>query len=190
MAPFNREPGSHKLPYGLPLGIALPEEFSYMSLGVDHNMARDGRAVTVPDGLYYAVTAEDAPVAFHSFAVVLECASRPLPDLFGALPELTNVLVLQVRDPDNDIIGDFPAERPIQANWDWYRLGPEYVTYDTYPLAQPGAGSVSVLIATQPAEDAVALERGWSIGFLIQDDLSDLADFSAVAFGRRLEPRS
>lgn len=182
---FHRLPGSHLLPYGLPLGIAIQSEFSLGSLGVDHNMAVNASVTEA----FFSVKAIGSPVAFHSFTVIVECATRPLPHLFGDLPELTNGLVLQVRDPDDNPVGSFPVERPITANWDWYRLGPEYVTYDAGEK-KDDPGNVAIQIATQPALDAIALEEDWSIGFLIRDDLTGLLDFSAVAFGRRLHPTS
>jgi len=184
---FHRLPGSHLLPYGLPLGIAIQSEFSLGGLGIDHNMGIN----TLPAERFFSVKAIGSPVAYHSFSIVVTCVGRPLPGLFGDLPALTNGIVLQVRDPDDNPVGSFPVERPITANLDWYRLGPESVTYDSVPLgAPPGIGSVAVRIATQPALDAIALEEDWSIGFVCNDDLSGLLDFSAVAFGRRLHPTS
>lgn len=182
--PQFREPGSTALPYGLALGVSIQAEFEEDDFPTIGNMAVNG--LVTPR--FFGVQAGTDPVAFHTFQIVIRTNGNMVsPDLFGDLGPLPLGIVLAVRDPDRNIIGTAPAT-PIRDNGDWYLLGPAVVNYDLGFGANPGS-VIAILLQTRPAEDAISLLPGFSLGFLIQDDLSALAEFRAVAFGRNLHPQ-
>lgn len=181
--PLFREPGTYALPYGLPLGVSIQAEFELDDFPDIRNMAVDGSVTSK----FFAVTAGPSPVAFHTFMILVRSdTNQVFPETFGDLGPLPKGIQLAVRDPDRNILGTAPTT-PVRDNADWYLLGPEYVNYDLG--FGPHMGSiVAIQVRTQPSEDAIALLPGFSLGFLIQDDLSMLTEFRAVAFGRNLKP--
>lgn len=158
----------------------LPENQAYITLldGATRNMNVNGSATPV---VYKAIVPVGKEIEFRRMNVLVQDGSMDLSD-FGAIGgDLGTGVDVKAFDTDDAVLKDYCAGFPVKTNGEWGLLA----GVDSKIQTSPGAGddTNNVRFTWTKGSGLVRLMAGQYIGLVINDDLTSITKFFAMAQG-------
>ncbi len=142
------------------------------------NLGVDG-SVT-PQTFYYENDGVRGNAHLSRSNIVITCTA-PRPSRFGDLNELTNGIVVEIRDDNGFVRKQFNDGEGLKLNRDFaFFAGGDHVQYENFT----GEDAVKITWAAQEHSGfPIIIPSGYRFEVIVQDDLSSLTDFEWVLQG-------